>query len=187
MDETNKDFTQKEVNRIFRRIPPKTLRWWGTMGLYGHVAFAMDGRGTHRTYELSNVYQIAIVEELSSLNITSQNIFTVMTKHFRYGMDMRVTIGMGEIENEFPEVDVGTQMDKLLVLTKVLYDLDKPVLKNFRINDWDSFLTNKSEFSVEELFKGSGVKRDRLEGYTISTIMIVDLAAIKIMVDALVA
>lgn len=185
MDETKKRFTQKEVNRIFSRIPPKTLRWWGTMELYGYVAFAIDGRGTHRTYELGNLYQIGIVEELSSLNIPSGNISRVMTKHFRNGMNMTVPIGENKFECRI--VDVGEQMDKLLVLTKVLYDFNETGDKDWRNHEWDSFLTNKAEFSVEELFKGSGVKRDRLEGYTISTIMIVDLAAIKIMVDALVA
>jgi hypothetical protein len=184
MDETKKLFTQKEINRIFSRIPPKTLRWWGTMDLYGHVAFAMDGRGTHRTYELGNLYQIGIVEELSSLNIPSRNISRVMTKHFRYGMNM--TVPIGENKFECPIVDVGKQMDKLLVLTKVLYDFNEPGEKDWRIHDWDSFLSDKSEFSVEELFKGSGVERGRLEGFTISAIMIVDLAAIKKMVNALV-
>ena len=184
LDET--EFTQQEVNRIFKHIPPKTLRWWGMKDLYGHVAFAMDGRGTHRTYDWGNLYQIGIVEELSSLNIPSHNIYQTMTKKFRYGMNMIVPIGFKK--SDCPLVDVAKQMDNLLVMTKVLYDIPiKSVDKDRRIYDWDSFLTNKTAFYVEDFFKGSGVERNRLEGYIISTIMIVDLVAIKIMVDALVA
>jgi hypothetical protein len=187
MEKTNRIFTQKEVNRIFSHIPPKTLRWWGMMDLYGHVAFALDARGTHRSYDLGNLYQIAIVEELSSLNISSDNIHRTMTKNFRYGMNMTGRMDMKS--SECPLVDVVTLMNKFLIMSKVSHDtlFIKPDETGGRIYDWDSFIINKSEFSVEDLFKGSGVERSRFEGYTVTTIMVIDLGAIKVRVDLLLA
>lgn len=82
-------FTQKEVNKIFNHIPSKTLRWWGMRDLYGWANQINDGRGIHREYELDHLYQIGIVEELSSLNIPVEAINRIMRKHFLYGMVMQ--------------------------------------------------------------------------------------------------
>jgi len=179
-----KVFTQKAVNRIFKHIPVKTLRWWGMMALYGHIAIAWDARGVHRTYEVGNLYQIGIVAELSSLNIPTRNISQAMIKNFRYGMNMVVPVGTNV--SECPEINVSTQMDKYLIMTKVSYEFSIKG-KDRKIHDWDSFVINKARISLDKLFKGSGVEKGRLETYTISTLMVIDLAEIKKEVDALIA
>ena len=154
------------------------------MGLYGHIAFAMDARGIHCSYDVGNLYQIGIVEELSSLNIPTRNISQAMIKNFRYGMNMVVPVGTKV--SECPEINVATQMDKYLIMTKVSYELSTKG-KNRRIHDWDSFVISKSKISLDKLFRGLGVERSRLNTYTISTIMIIDLAMIKEEVEGLIA
>ena len=115
-------YSQKEVNRIFGHIPVKTLRYWGKTGLYGWVNEISDGRGIHREYDLSNLYQIGIVEQLSSLNISSLMIKLTMDKHFRSGMRMGAPINLGHPErvdeNEWPLINVVEQMNKILVIQK---------------------------------------------------------------------
>ncbi len=130
-------FTQKEVNKIFNHIPSKTLRWWGMRDLYGWANQINDGRGIHREYELDHLYQIGIVEELSSLNIPVEAINRIMRKHFLYGMVMqslcedleRDELGGGSLVWADVDIDqlgdglrvnVADQMNKMLVITKTL-------------------------------------------------------------------
>jgi hypothetical protein len=105
-------------------MPSKTLRWWGMRGLYGWANIVNDGRGIHREYELDQLYQFGIAEELSSLNIPVKTIERIMCKHFRLGLVMyppHLTEDDLEPEDEeFQEVNVAEQMDKLLVISKTL-------------------------------------------------------------------
>ena len=120
--ETTKLFTQKEVNKIFSNIPSKTLRWWGMRELYGWADQVNDGRGIHRLYELGNLYQIGIVEELSSLNIPVEVINKIMRKRFLSGLVMHpVEVDLEKYELGGGErVNVTDQMNKVLVITKTL-------------------------------------------------------------------
>ena len=75
-------FSQREVNNIFSHVPSRTLRWWALMKLYDISAKAHDGRGVHRQYHLENLYQIGIVEVLTSLNFQASQIEEIKDKNF---------------------------------------------------------------------------------------------------------
>jgi DNA-binding transcriptional MerR regulator len=75
-------FSQREVNNIFSHVPSRTLRWWALMKLYDYSAEVHDRRGVHRQYHLENLYQIGIVEALTSLNFQASQIEEIKTKNF---------------------------------------------------------------------------------------------------------
>jgi hypothetical protein len=56
------------------------------MKLYHHSAEIHDRRGVHRQYLLKNLYQIGIVEALTSLNFQASQIQEIMTKDFYAGI-----------------------------------------------------------------------------------------------------
>ncbi|MFZ5448999.1 MAG: hypothetical protein ACOZFS_10230 [Thermodesulfobacteriota bacterium] len=176
--ETTKLFTQKEVNKIFSHIPNKTLRWWGMGDLYGWADQVNDGRGIHRLYEVGNLYQIGIVEELSSLNIPVEVINKIMRKNFLSGLVMypvepdleKDEIGGGK------QVNVADQMNKILVITKELSQLHM-FHKKRRPPEYEAFLTNKAE---DEIVLGPG------ELFLDSVKIIINLRRIKGFVDSLI-
>ncbi len=176
-------YSQKKVNSIFGHIPVKTLRWWGQMGLYGWVSEISDGRGIHREYEMPNLYQIGIVEQLSSLNIPSLVIsMMIMKKHFRSGMRMSAPVNMDHPErideNEWPLVNVAEQMNKILVITKVLYGtVSQPGKRERPSYGWGSFLIE----GLEELLAVLSERRHA------GTMIVIDLAMIKKSVDLLIS
>jgi hypothetical protein len=149
MDIAKKLFTQKEVNKIFSHIPSKTLRWWGTRDLYGWANEINDGRGVHREYGLGHLFQIGIVEELSSLNIPVGAINKIMRKHFLSGLSMyplqpdldKDEIGRGA------RVNVVDQMNKILVITKTLSGSYKLHI-NKMAPEYESFLTDRIEAPI---------------------------------------
>jgi hypothetical protein len=171
-------FTQKEVNKIFNHIPSKTLRWWGMRDLYGWADQANDGRGTHRLYELGNLYQIGIVEELSSLNIPVEVINKIMRKHFLSGLVMY------PIEPDFEKdelgggvrVNVSNQMNRTLVIIKTLSGSYRRHLTK-RFPEYEAFLIDKPE---EKIIIGPG--EILVEGVKI----IISLENIKSFVDHLI-
>jgi hypothetical protein len=176
--ETEKLFTQKEVNKVFSHVPSKTLRWWGMRELYGWSDQVNDGRGIHRLYELGNLYQIGIVEELSSLNIPVEVINNVMRKNFLSGLVMhpvepdleRDEIGGGK------RVNVVDQMNKILVITKALrqgYMLNK----KRRSSEYEAFLINNADDEV--VLDPGKVFQDSVK-------IIINLSAIKGFVDSLI-
>jgi hypothetical protein len=176
--ETTKLFTQKEVNKIFSHIPSKTLRWWGMRDLYGWADQVNDGRGIHRLYELGNLYQIGIVEELSSLNIPVEVINKIMRKRFLSGLAMHPV----EVDLEKDElgggkrVSVADHMNKVLIITKTfrsIYRLDK----KRRPSDYESFLINDVK---DEIVLGPG------QLFLDSVKIIINLRSIKDFVDALI-
>lgn len=74
-------FSQQDVNKeIFDHIPKPTLRTWLLQGLYGWVNEGEDKRGTSREYSLGNLYQIGIVEALSSLDISTDIVKEIMAE-----------------------------------------------------------------------------------------------------------
>lgn len=166
MDETKKVFTQKEVNRLFDRISAKTLRYWGIMQLYGWTYEFADGRGIHRQYELANIYQIGLVEQLSDLNIPIPVIRDTMAKHFCSGLRM------SELDKR-PLANVSAQMDKLLVIEKIFTWMDTSWMGDdiigFKTINWHPFLVEKDEVTLREH-----------AGITI----VIKLAAIKEFVDS---
>lgn len=174
--ETTKLFTQKEVNKIFSHIPSKTLRWWGMRDLYGWADQINDGRGIHRLYELGNLYQIGIAEELSSLNIPVEVINKIMRKRFLSGLVMypveidleRDELGGGE------RVNVADQMNKVLVITKTLSQEHRLTR---RPPDYEAFLINNAE---DEIVLGPG------QLFLDSVKIIINLKRIKSCVNSLV-
>jgi len=142
MEIAKRVYTQKEVNKIFGHIPSKTLRWWGMRDLYGWANHTIDGRGIHREYELAHIYQIGIVEELSSLNIPVGVINRIIRKHFLSGVLMhplRADLHEDAFEGG-PRVNVGDQMNKTLILTKTLSSYNRLIIK--RHPKYESFLTD---------------------------------------------
>ncbi len=178
MEITERLFTQKEVNKIFSHIPSKTLRWWGMRDLYGWANQINDGRGIHREYELGHLYQIAIVEELSSLNIPVGVINRIMRTHFLSGLVMyplqpdleKDELGGGEL------VNVADQMDKMLVITKTLSGSYKLLITR-RPPEYEAFLTKDTE---GEIIIGPG------ELFLDSVKIIINLKRIKNYVDNLI-
>jgi hypothetical protein len=141
------------------------------MGFYGWVNETSDGRGIHREYDVSNLFQIGIVEQLSSLNIPTPGINFFMQRHFRYGIRMSA---LANDENEFPLVNVEMQMGKILVITKALRGkLTQPGRAEGPAYTWDSFLIE----GPEGLFS-----RKNWSGIMI----LIDLAMIKKSVDSLI-
>lgn len=149
MESTDKLFNQKEVNKIFHHIPAKTLRWWAIRGLYGWADQVNDGRGIHREYGIGHLYQIGIVEELSSLNIPVETINKIIRKHFLSGFVMHPVeadldkdeLGCGT------RVNVANQMDKMLVITKTLSGSYKLLMKR-RPPEYESFLIDRTKDEV---------------------------------------
>lgn len=142
-------FTQKEVNKIFNHIPTKTLRWWGMRDLYGWADQLNDGRGIHRLYELGNLYQIGIVEELSSLNIPVEVINRIMRKHFLSGLVMypiEPDLEKDEL-GKVTRVNVADQMNKTLVITKTLSGSYKRLITR-RLPEYEAFLIDKPEDKI---------------------------------------
>lgn len=196
---TNKLFTQKEVNKIFSHIPSKTLRWWGMKGLYGWAKETPDGRGIHREYDLGNLYQIGIVEELSSLNIRTLEMQVFMNQHFHYGLGMNAPtflIPSALMRDEWPSANVAEQMDKILAIAKRhagFWAEGGPDRKKGQlVIAWMSFLLPREETTVagfgEDIcrsFKFPG-EEAAIAGFNekdVVTLIFIDLQVIKKNVD----
>jgi hypothetical protein len=116
-------FTQKEVNKVFSHIPARTLRWWVLMGFYKWAAEFPDGRGISREYHVGNLYQIGIVEELSSLNIPTRIIKQIMDSHFSgesfaFPLELpQETDNLGNKEEDLDEFG-PIEMEDVLVIRK---------------------------------------------------------------------
>ncbi|MBU4356576.1 MAG: hypothetical protein KKD99_04505 [Proteobacteria bacterium] len=196
----NQLFTQKEVNKIFNHIPVKTLRWWGMKGLYGWVNETSDGRGIHRGFELGNLYQIGIVEELSSLNIHTMDLQVFMNQHFHSGLGMGLPTYMIPSQlksDEWPSVNVVDQMDKILALVKHhggFWHRGGPDLKKTKlVTGWMSFLLLREETTVtgfgEDIsrsfkFPGEAAAIAGFDEENIVTMIFIDLQVIKKNVDS---
>ena len=162
-------FNQKEVNEYFSRISAKTLRHWGQMQLYGWTYEFKDKRGVHRQYELANLYQVALVEQLSDLNIPITVIREIMAQHFCSGMRM------SELRNR-PLPNIASQMDKLLVIEKIFTWTDDFIwtpdeVTGIKKIDWHPFLVDEGEVTLRE--RG---------GITV----VIKLSALKNFVDSLI-
>ncbi len=177
--EITKLFTQKEVNKIFIHIPSKTLRWWGMRDLYGWANQISDGRGIHREYELGHLYQIGIVEELSSLNIPVGAINKIMRKNFLSGMLMYPV--QRDLEKDEwgggKRVDVVDQMNKMLIITKTLSGSYKRLPRK-RPPEYEGFLVDRTE---PEIISGPG------ELLKNNVMIVINLAIIRNFVDHIVS
>jgi hypothetical protein len=74
-------YTKNEVNSVFPHIHSRTSRSWVEGGLVGWADEKMDGRGVHRLFSIGNLYQIAIVAELTAL-LPLETIRNLMEQHF---------------------------------------------------------------------------------------------------------
>ncbi|MGA9753904.1 MAG: hypothetical protein WBV23_02040, partial [Desulfobaccales bacterium] len=141
---------------------------WGIMQLYGWIYEFTDGRGIHRQYELANLYQIGLVEQLSDLNISIPVIRETMAQNFCFG------IRMSELDKR-PLANVSAQMDKLLVIEKIFTWIDTSWMDDesmgFKTINWHPFLVEKGEVTLREH-----------AGITI----VIKLATIKEFVDSLI-
>lgn len=149
-------FNQRKVNRIFNHIPIKTLRWWGLKGLYTWVSEISDKRGISREYEIANLYQIGILENLSSLDVSISVIGLIMN-------------ALGN----------NPSMDKILFISKhpvksreITINLKKPFYM------WHHLIIESEQINYLIVHY-----RER---YKIATIIIIDLAIIKEFVDSLI-
>ena len=179
MEITQKVFTQREVNKIFSHIPSKTLRWWGMRDLYGWANQINDGRGIHREYELGHMYQIGIVEELSSLNIPVGTINKIMRKNFLSGMLMypvQPDLEKDELGGGV-RVNVVDQMNKMLIITKTLSGSYNRLIKK-RPPEYEAFLIDRTE---PKIIIGPG------ELLLDSVMIIINLKRIKDCVDYLIS
>jgi DNA-binding transcriptional MerR regulator len=77
-----KTFSQSQVNQIFQHIPSRTIRFWVEGCLIECPGATEDRRGKHRLYSLASLYQLAIVERLTSF-ISLERIKLLMEKHFQ--------------------------------------------------------------------------------------------------------
>lgn len=72
-------FSQSEVqNEIFPQIPPRSLLLLATNGVIEWIDEHQDGRGVHRVYGLSNLYQIAVATQLSLVGFSYNSIKTLV-------------------------------------------------------------------------------------------------------------
>ena len=169
--------TQKEVNNIFHHIPTRTIRWWGLMGFYGWAAEFPDGRGISRQYDLGSLYEIGIVEELSSLNIPSSIIKQIMTSHFRNsltGFEIKKeqeTDNLGNKVGPAKYTFCSSEMERVLVISKSPRE-SEPGKRKRRVYDWVSSV----------VFPYEPAHMD-----TLHTMILVNLEDIKKWVDSLVA
>jgi hypothetical protein len=171
-------FSQKEVNKIFSHLPTKTLRWWAIRDLYGWANEVSDGRGIHREYALGHLYQIGIVEELSSLNIPVGTINRIMRKHFLSGLHMyplqtdldKDELGGGE------RVNVAHQMQKILIITKTLGGSYKRLRQKMTC-EYEAFLTDKIDSEI--ISSNDELSLDEVK-------IIINLERIKNFVDSLI-
>jgi DNA-binding transcriptional MerR regulator len=76
-------YTQREVSGIFLDVPNKTLIYWARQGLVEWVAETRDARGIARLYNRWNLFQIAMVRELTTLGLSLENISGVMNRMFK--------------------------------------------------------------------------------------------------------
>lgn len=79
---TERLYSRNEVNLIFPHIHSRTLRSWIEAGLVGWADERMDGRGVHRLFTIGNLYQIAIVAELTPL-LPLDTIRNLMGQYFK--------------------------------------------------------------------------------------------------------
>lgn len=140
-------FTQKEVNKVFDHIPTRTIRWWGQMGFYKWGGEFPDGRGISREYHMGNLYQVAIVEELSSLNIPTRIIKEIMDRHFS---NLYPSFDLEQENEEDPSVLEPTHWEDILLIWK--RPRGSEVGKRERGGyDWDSALISPGDIYEDQI------------------------------------
>lgn len=76
----HKEFTHKEIKKIFPWIKTRTLISWSERGLVEPEYGDAEGRGTKRRYSYENLLQIAFADELLNRGITFSAIWTMMSE-----------------------------------------------------------------------------------------------------------
>jgi DNA-binding transcriptional MerR regulator len=156
----NRVFNQRAVNQIFRHVPIKTLRWWALQGLYGWVNEIEDKRGISREYDINNLYQLGIVENLSSLDIRLDVIKRIME-----------------------ELDSTPPMDKIIFISKNPVKSKELGPIGDKLRKTPMFAWHYLIIRAEHLNEIMKHYRDRFQ---IAVIIVVDLLSIKVFVDSLV-
>ena len=156
----NRVFNQREVNQIFNHVPVKTLRWWALQGLYSWESEVADKRGVSREYGIKNLFQIGIVENLSSLDV-------------RLDVIRRIMADLGK----------NPPMDKIIFISK------NPV-KSKELGPIGDRLRKTAMFAWHHMViaaEGLNEVMEYYRGHKIAVVIVVDLASIKVFVDSLVA
>lgn len=155
-----KTFDQRTVNKIFGHIHVNTLRFWALEGLYGWINEVEDKRGISREYDINNLYQIGVVENLSSLDVRMDVIKMIMQN-------------LGK----------NPSMDKIIFISKHPY-------KSKETRSIGDKLRKSPKFSWHHLIIKPGQLNGLIEHYRkdfgIAVIIVVDLAAVKVFVDSLI-
>lgn len=76
----NRRFNQGELNKVFAHISPRTLLSWAKLGILPWADEVVNGRGKIRLYDMENLYQVGLIEELSSVNAPLELIKVVLSK-----------------------------------------------------------------------------------------------------------
>jgi len=165
-------FSQREVNKIFSHVPSRTLRWWALMKLYDYSAKVHDRRGVHRQYLLENLYQIGIVEALTSLNFQASQIEKIKIRNFS---------ASGIIDR--PDLPpLGQKMEGVLLIAISPRSVDDDKEKKL-VSSWHPSLTN--------LLGGVptvGLTWGTIQALkTADTVVLLNLSMIKQKVDSLVS
>jgi hypothetical protein len=168
------EYSQKDVNTIFKHLSIKTVRDWQIRKLYGWGNEWQDKRGIHRKYDLFNLYQIGIVEELSSCRVPILYIKGVMEKHFNAGEGIRE-----KRESGLPKAHRSAAHPDILLMEKMLIIYKPGERKGTRKEGnfdetWKNILVERGELA-------DFVRNDNFYG-----IIITNLPKIKRQIDAMI-
>ena len=165
-------FSQRQVYKIFSHVPSRTLRWWALMKLYDYSTEAHDRRGVHRQYHLENLYQIGIVEALTSLNFQARQIEKIKIREFS---------ALGIIDHpDLPPLD--QKMDGVLLIAISPRSVDTDEGKRL-VSSWHPSLNN-----LLGGFPTKGFTWDTIQALKeADTVILLNLSKIKQKVDSLVA
>ncbi len=75
-------YSKQAVDHIFSDVHPRTLRAWVESGLVQWGDERRDARGVIRMFAVENLYQLAIVRELTSISVPLSRIRHLMTSQF---------------------------------------------------------------------------------------------------------
>lgn len=90
-------YSQTEIAKIFAHIPARTLAYWAKKGLVKWKAEKSDKRGCQREYDRHSLYQIGLIEELTSINFPLD-----LVKHSISYLHDEPDLGILIIQRTFP-------------------------------------------------------------------------------------
>ncbi|MFP3868624.1 MAG: hypothetical protein ACLFUU_10780 [Desulfobacteraceae bacterium] len=110
---TERLYSQSEFNKIFKHISPKTLMHWIFTGVIGWKSETYDGRGRHREFNIENLYNCGLVEELTTIGFPLEIIKAGMIT-----LDISTPFDLQHRERHFKLQKISENSDKLFVVWK---------------------------------------------------------------------